>query len=55
MHMTEATFMNQINVYGSKGVGKTRLVAEVSDYLRYRYYFGAGFYTIDLSKVRDSE
>ena len=45
--------LNEINVFGSKGVGNTRLVQEVAMYLRYRYFYASGIYKIDLSNFKD--
>lgn len=39
-----------INLYGDKGVGKTRLVQEVAMHLRFRLYFSSGIFRIDLSQ-----
>ena len=41
----------KINVYGNKGVGKTRVVQEVTEYLRYRFKYQNGIFKIDLSKI----
>mmetsp|Transcript_37144 Transcript_37144/g.57009 ORF Transcript_37144/g.57009 Transcript_37144/m.57009 type:complete len:197 (-) Transcript_37144:2361-2951(-) len=45
--------INDINIFGTRGSGKTRLVQEVAHYLRFRQMFGAGIFSIDLSKVSD--
>lgn len=44
-----------INLYGDKGIGKTRLVQEVAMHLRFRLYFSSGIYRIDLSEQSDFE
>lgn len=38
-----------MNLWGSKGVGKTRLITQVAYYLRYRFKFGEGILYIDLN------
>lgn len=38
-----------LNIWGTKGVGKTRLVTQAAHYLRYRYMFGEGILYIDLN------
>jgi nucleoside-triphosphatase THEP1 len=40
-------------VFGERGVGKTRLVIQVAEYLRYRYMFRAGVHYFDLSKMKN--
>ena len=40
-----------INVYGEKGVGKSRTVMEVAEYLNFRFKFGSGTYVIDLEEI----
>ena len=42
-----------LNIYGPKGVGKTRLVAQVAEYLRFRYMFGEGTIYIDLANSKN--
>lgn len=44
-----------INVFGVRGIGKSRLVHEVSEFMRIRHYYGRGVFKIDLSKVQDFE
>lgn len=45
----------RINIHGNKGCGKTRLAVEVVEHLRYRYFYEAGIFHIDLSQVSDFE
>jgi len=42
---------NCINIYGQRGVGKSRMVMEALYFLRYRYIFCSGIYMVDLKKV----
>ena len=43
-----------INLYGDKGIGKTRLVQEVAIHaFQFRLYFSSGIYRIDLSEQND--
>jgi hypothetical protein len=45
----------EINVYGQKGVGKSRIVEEAAEFLRQRNYFDQGIFKIDLLNVTDFE
>ena len=42
-----------MNVFGIKGVGKTKTVNEVMRYLRFRHFYTNGIFYIDLSQIKD--
>lgn len=44
-----------LNVYGQRGVGKTRLVAEFVRHIHYRYMFQGGIYECDLKEMHTFE
>lgn len=44
-----------LNVYGQRGVGKTRLVSEFVRHIHYRYMFQGGIYECDLKEMQTFE
>jgi hypothetical protein len=50
IRLTNDDFQNtEINLFGQRGAGKTRLVQQVVQYLRNRCKFGRGIYMFDLA------
>lgn len=47
--------VRSINLFGPIGSGKSRMIHEVVEFLRFRYYFGAGVFIIDMKIVKDFE
>jgi len=45
------TQVKMVNLYGSQGIGKTRLVHEVARYIKMRNIFNGGIYYIDFNNV----
>ena len=50
---TNANRQQLINVFGSKGIGKTATVYQAVKYLQFRHYFTQGIFMIDLKDKID--
>ena len=43
--------VKMINLYGTQGIGKTRIIHEVARYIKMRNIFNGGIYYIDFKNV----